>query len=63
MKAMYFAGQYTPTGTGLIHFRLNGLPPTINWKSPISILGTSIYDVDIPREKMAKLFANSGDPD
>ena len=33
------------------------------WKTPISILGTSGYEIYIFLEKMAKLFANSGDPD
>ena len=37
-------------------------PHTINSKSLIWILGLSDY-VNSPREKMVKLFANSGDPD
>ena len=47
----------------LIHYRLNRLSQTIYWKSPISILGTSGYEIYIFLEKTAKLFANSGDPD
>ena len=44
----------------LTSFRLNiNSNNNIYLKSPISILGM----VDIPREKKAKLFANSGDPD
>ena len=42
----------------LTHCILIRLPHTINWKSPISILGSSGCE-----RKMAKLFANSGDPD
>ena len=47
----------------LTHCRLNRLSYTIYWKSPISILGMSGYETYIFLEKMAKLFANSGDPD
>ena len=42
---------------------INRLSHTIYWKSPISILGTSGYKIYIFLEKMAKLIANSGDPD
>ena len=35
----------------LTHCRLNRLPHTIYWKSLISILGMSGYEIDIPREK------------
>ena len=49
--------------TFLTHCRLNRLSHTIYWKSQISILGTSGYDIYIFLEKMVKLFANSGDPD
>ena len=35
----------------LTHCRLNELPYTIYWKSPILILDTSGWDLDIPREK------------
>ena len=46
------------------HCILNILSHTIYWKSPISILGTSGYEIYIFLEKkIAKLFANSGDPD
>ena len=47
----------------LTHCRLDRLSHTIYWKSPISILGMSSYEIYIFLEKMAKLFANSGDPD
>ena len=47
----------------LTHCILNRLSHTIYWKSPISILGMSGYEIYIFLEKMAKLFANSGDPD
>ena len=47
----------------LTHCRRNRLSHTIYWKSPISILGTSGYEIYIFLEKMAKLFANSEDPD
>ena len=43
--------------------RLNKLPQTIFWTSQISILGMSGYAILVFLEKMAKLFANSGDPD
>ena len=33
------------------------------WKSPISILGMSGYEIKIFLQKKTKLFANSGDPD
>ena len=46
----------------ITHCILNRLSHTIYWKSPI--LGAPSYEIlHIPREKMAKLFANSGDPD
>ena len=47
----------------LTHCILNRLSYTINWKSQISIAGTSGCEIYIFLEKMAKLFANSGDPD
>ena len=47
----------------IVHCRLNRLSHTIYWKSPISILGTAGYEIYILLRKMAKLFANSGDPD
>ena len=47
----------------LTHCILNRFSHTIYWKSLISILGTSGYEIYIFLEKMAKLFANSGDPD
>ena len=43
----------------LTHCILNRLSHAIYWKSPISILGTSSYEIYM--RKMAKLFANSGD--
>ena len=48
---------------GLAHCILNRHSHTIYWNSPISILGSSGYEIYIFLEKMAKLFANSGDPD
>ena len=42
---------------------LNRLSHTIYWKSPTSILGTSGFEIYLFLEKMAKLFANSGDTD
>ena len=33
------------------------------WKSPITILGTSGYEIQIFLQKNAKPFANSEDPD
>ena len=47
----------------LTHCRLNRIYRTIYWKSLISILGTSGYEIYIFLEKVAKLFANSEDPD
>ena len=47
----------------LTHCRLNRLSHTIYWKSPISILGMSGWDLHIPREKLLNYIANSGDPD
>ena len=47
----------------LTHCILNRLSHTIYWKSRISILGKSSFEIYIFLEKMAKLFANSGDPD
>ena len=47
----------------LTRCRRKRLSHTIYWMSPISILGTSGYEVYIFLEKMAKVFANSGDPD
>ena len=47
----------------LTYFKLNRLSHTIYWKNSISILGTSGYEIYIFLEKMAKLFANSGEPD
>ena len=46
----------------LTHYILNRLSHTIYWKSPISILGTVCTAMRF-KEKMDKLFANSGDPD
>ena len=46
----------------LTHCRWNRLSHTLYWKSQISILGTSGYEIYSKRKK-AKLFANSGDPD
>ena len=46
----------------LSHCVLKRLSHTIYWRSLISILGTSGYEIYIFLEKM-KLFANSGDPD
>ena len=43
------------------HLTLNKLPYTIYWEDPISTLGISGYV--LTKIKMAKLFANSGDPD
>ena len=37
--------------------------PTLYIGSPVSILGTPSYEIYMPQRKMAKLFANSGDPD
>ena len=45
------------------YFRLNKLPHTIYWKSTILILGMSGYGVKIFLEKMAKVSANSFEPD
>ena len=45
------------------HCILNRLSHIIYWKSPVSILGTSGYVIYIFLEKIAKLLANSGDPD
>ena len=45
--------------TFLTHCRLNRLSHAIYWKSQISILGTSGYDIYIFLEKMVRLFANS----
>ena len=53
----------TIQSTLLTHCILNRLSHTIYWKSPLSILGTSGYEIYIFLEKMAKLFANNGDPD
>ena len=39
------------TAYNLIHFRLNKLPHTIYWKSPISILSMSGYELQIFLEK------------
>ena len=47
----------------LTHCILNRFSHTIYWKGPISILDISGYEIYIFREKIAKLFANSGDPD
>ena len=41
---------------------MNRLSHTVYWKSPISILGTSSYEI-YTFLQMAKQFANSGDPD
>ena len=46
----------------LPHCIRNRFSDTMYWKDPISILGTSGYEIDIFLEKIAKLFANSGDP-
>ena len=46
----------------LPHCILNRFSHTMYWKDPISILGTSGYEIVIFLEKIAKLFANSGDP-
>ena len=45
----------------LTHCILNRLSYTIYWKSPISIIGISGYEIYTFLEKKAKLFANSGD--
>ena len=58
---MSFIPYHTPTA--ITHCRLNRLSHTIDWKSPMSILGMSGYEIYIFLEKMAKLFANGGDPD
>ena len=47
----------------LIHCILNRLSHTIYWKSPISILSTSGYEIYIFLEKKDKQYANSGNPD
>ena len=46
----------------LTHFRLNKLAHTIYIES-VNFMYVRLYDRDSPREKSAKLFANSGDPD
>ena len=50
-------------GLSLTHCRLNELTHTIYWKSPISNLGSQAMSFRYSQRKMAKLFANSGDPD
>ena len=68
---MPYIGSYPPTPPPtpeiililLTHCILNRLSHTMYWKNPISILGTSRYEIYIFLEKMAKLFANGGDPD
>ena len=48
----------------LTHCILNRHSHTMNWKGPISIVGTSGCETYIfLKKKMTKLFANSGDPD
>ena len=47
----------------LTHCIQTRLSHTTYWKSPISILGMSCYEICIFLEKMAKPFANRGDPD
>ena len=47
----------------LTHCRLNRLPYSMYRKSPISIFGTSGYEIRYSCRKMAKPCANSGDPD
>ena len=47
----------------LSHCLLNRLSHTIYWKSSISILGTSGYEINISLEKKDTLFAYRGDPD
>ena len=46
---MSFIPYHTPTA--ITHFRLNRLSHTIDWKSPMSILGTSGYEIYILLEK------------
>ena len=47
----------------LTHCILNRISHTIYWKSPISILGMSGYEIyRYSYRKKAKLFPNSGDP-
>ena len=47
----------------LTTFRPNRPIQYILEESNFSIWYVVLYDLDIPREKMATLFANSGDPD
>ena len=47
----------------LTHCILNRFSQTIYWKSPILVLGMSCYQIYIFLEKIAKIFAKSGDPD
>ena len=47
-----------------LHCILNRLSHIIYWKSPISILGRSGYEIfTYSWREMAKLIANNGDPD
>ena len=48
----------------LTHCRLNRLPHTIYWKSPISILGMSVYEINPgPSECRYTLPLQTVDPD
>ena len=44
-KCIYYYSGISMAGYLLTHCRLNRLSRTIYWKSPISILGTSGYDI------------------
>ena len=50
---VYFPAHHPPSKSGqfLTHCRLNRFYHTIYWKSPISIIGTSSYEIKMFLEK------------